>query len=99
MDVGLENFFDALEGGLEEIWELLSFFGGKFAKNEFGVADFLANCGIISADAEARKIASVEGCGDGFEAIITTAGAFGAVANLAEIEIKIIADDENIGEG
>lgn len=99
MDVGLENFLDALEGGLEKIWELFPFFGGKFAKNKFGVADFLANCGIISADAEARKIASAESCGDGFETIIAAAGAFGAVANLAEIEIEIIADDENIGGG
>ena len=93
MDVGLENFFDALEGGLEEIWELFSFFGGKFAKNEFGVADFLANCGIISADAEARKIASVEGCGDGFEAIIAAAGAMRPEAELTEIEVKIVAND------
>lgn len=59
----------------------------------------MADGGVVSADAEAGEVARAEGRSDGFETIIAAAGAFGAVADLAEFEIEIVADDENVVGG
>lgn len=94
----LEVFFDTGEGGLENIGESFSFVGGEFTEDKLRVAESSADVGIIRADTEAGEIASAEGGSDGFEAVIAATGAFGAVADLAEIKVKIVADDEEVGE-
>lgn len=92
-----EILFDASEDSLEDIGELFPLGGSEFAEDELCIAEGLADAMIICADTEAWEIASAEGGSDGFEAVVTAAGAFGAVADLAEVEVKIVADDEKVG--
>lgn len=54
---------------------------------------------VPRAEAEAREIGRMEIFGDGLEAVVTTAAAFGAVAETVEWEIEIVADDEDVLEG
>lgn len=52
---------------------------------------------VVSAEAEAGEVFSAEVGDDGFEAIIAASGAFLAEAELAEGEIEVVADHEDVG--
>lgn len=56
------------------------FVGGEMAEHEINVAEFGADFGIVSAEAEARKIGGAKVVSDGFEAVVATTTAFGAEA-------------------
>lgn len=52
----LGKIIDFLGDCLENLGESRFFFGGKFAKDKVDIAEFLADFGIIGAEAQPRKI-------------------------------------------
>lgn len=68
----------------------------EFTEDKLCITEGLTDVGIIRANAEAGEIARTESSGNGLKAIVAAAGAFGAVADLTEFEVKIITDDEDI---
>lgn len=68
----------------------------EFTEDKLCITEGLTDVGIIRANAEAGEIARTESSGNGLKAIVAAAGAFGAVADLTEFEVKIITDDEEI---
>lgn len=73
--------------------------GGELTEDEVDVAEFLADFGIVSAEAKARKIGRFKVFRDGFETVIAAATAAFAEAEGAEIKVEIVAEDENIARG
>ena len=72
------------------------FVRSELAEDEVDVAELLADFGIVGAEAEAGEIGGFELAGDGFEAVVPSAAAAFAEADLAKIEVKIVAEDENV---
>ena len=68
----------------------------KLAEDEVDVAELLADFGVVGAEAETGEIGGFELARDGFEAVVPSAAAAFAEADLAEIEVKIVAEDENV---
>lgn len=72
------------------------FFSGKMAEYKINVAELGADFGIISAETEARKLICFEIRSDRFEAVVAATAAVFAIADLAEVKIEIVANDENV---
>lgn len=89
VDFGGGFLEDSGEGGL--------FVGGKMTEDKIDVAEFGADFGAVSAEAEARKFGGAEMARDGFEAVVATTAAFGAEAQRAKRQVEIIANDQNVG--
>lgn len=68
-------------------------------EDKIDVTDLLADRWVAGAEAEAGKIIGFEVLRDGLEAIISSAGAAFAIAELAKLEIKIVADYKEILRG
>ena len=66
------------------------------SEDEVDVADLLAHGGVVGAETEARELVGAEMSGDGFEAVIAAAGPVFAVAEGAELKIKVVTDHENV---
>lgn len=95
--VGLAGFLvDAGDDLAEELGEAFALRRGEASEDEFDVAETLAKPWIISAEAEAREILGMEVFGDGFEAIVAAARTVSSVAEGAEGQLKIVADDEDV---
>lgn len=93
------EFVDFLRDSGKEGGEGGFFLGSEAAKNEIDVAEFLAEFVVPGAEAETRKVSRMEVFGDGFEAVVAAAAAFGAIAKTVEGQVKIVADDKDVFEG
>ena len=69
------------------------------SEDEVDIADLLAHGRVVGAEAEARELVGAEMGGDGFEAVIAAAGPVFAVAESAELKIKVITDHEDVFGG
>lgn len=75
------------------------FFRCELAENEIDVAYTLAKLLIAGAEAKAWEIFGAEMLNGGLEAIVAACAAPLAEADLAEWEIEIVANNENILRG
>ena len=74
------------------------FRGGEFAEYKIGVAEFSAFGGVSGAEAETGKVGRAETLDNRLQAVIPAMRPVHTVAKCAEIEIKIVTDDENVVE-
>ena len=65
-------------------------------KDKVDVADLLAYGEVVGAETEARELVGAEMSGDGLEAVIAAAGPVFAVAESAELKIKVVTDHEDV---
>ena len=77
----------------QDLWQLATFGIGEFRQHKIHVAEALAEIIVGGAEAQAWKIVSAKVRNGRFETIIATCAAPFAVANFAEFQIEIIADD------
>lgn len=75
------------------------FFGREATKDEFDIAKGGTEAAIVSAKTKTWKIGATEMASDGFESIIATTGAFGAIADFSEWEVEVIANYKDIARG
>ncbi len=74
---------------------MVFFSGGEVAENEVDIAD-LGTQGVVGAEAEAGESVGAEVGGDGFETVVAATTAFFAEAELTKVEVKIVAEDEDV---
>ena len=76
--------------------ELSILLGGEFTEDEIGIAEFGAESWVVSTEAEARKLVGTEVENNRFQPVITASSAGLTVAKMAEAEVEIITDNEDI---
>lgn len=81
---------------LEEGGEPVLLGGGEMSEDEVDVAELLADGRITSTETKAGKILGLEMLNNRFEAVVPSTGAVFAVAEFAELEVKIITNHEEI---
>ena len=87
------NKFDELG---KNSWKLFALGRCEFREDEIDIADLFTDRFIAGTEAQTRKIFIAEFANGGFEAIITAGGAALAIAKLAKVEIKVIANDQEV---
>ena len=92
----LEELVEAGGNGAEDGGELFALVRREFAEDKIDVAHLGAELRVVGANAKTRKIFGSQFGDDGFEAVIATGRAAIAVAELAEVEIEVITDGEEI---
>ncbi len=78
------------------MWQLAAFFVGEFRQNKINIANALAEIVVAGAKAKTWEIVGAKMRNGRFEAIIAAGATPLAEANLAELEVKIVADDQEI---
>lgn len=80
----------------KNFWQFFVLYGHEFGKHEIDVAELLAEWLVAGAEAKAREILGSKVLDRGFEAIVAASAAPLAEADLAEREVEIVANDQNI---
>ena len=68
----------------------------EFREDEIDIANLFADWFVAGTEAQTRKIFIAEFANGGFEAVVTAGGAALAIAKFAKVEVKIIANDQEI---
>ena len=69
----------------------------EFREDEIDIANLFADWFVAGTEAQTRKIFIAEFANGGFEAVVTAGGAALAIAKFAKVEVKIIANDQEVG--
>ncbi len=95
------KIFDCFENRIrsffQDFGEFFFFFFREVAEDEVGIAQFGTESVVVSAEAEAGEVFCAEMLDDGFEAVVAASGAFLTGAKLAEGEVEIVTDGEDVG--
>ena len=87
------NKFDELG---KNSWKLFTLGRCEFREDEIDIANLFADRFVAGTEAQTRKIFIAEFANGGFEAVITAGGAALAIAKFAKVEVKIIANDQEV---
>ena len=87
------NKFDELG---KNSWKLLALGRCEFREDEIDIINLFADRFVAGTEAQTRKIFIAEFANGGFEAVITAGGAALAIAKFAKVEVKIVANDQEV---